>query len=319
MVGTCAYISHRVARVQPRNPSAPWVDSMGQQMSASVTTIRAFLRFCKISNWFRLRESAMPLSSELTRSRETWRWWRWRCHVNSLVNSLKGNEVVKSLLPAASEALLSLNGASFSGSRKCPRMLAIKCTNTICANISQEAMRDWAVRLPPNPELENQKYQNEALSKKSGNSLGCWNQATMPTARSVAMLASAAIGNVAVDGSRRLTRNGLWEMACCRKITSWWDLSESLTRLERTSNIKIQPAVKVRKACNTWVFVVTANWPSFRMRQPAEKGGMFTPSVKESSLVTFARKLSTCARVIHLGVRPPCDKSWYNTDRNGLK
>ena len=318
MVGTCAYISHRVARVQPRNPSAPWVDSMGQQMSASVTTIRAFLRFCKISNWFRLRESAMTLSSELTRSRETWRWWRWRCHVNSLVNSLKGNEVVKSLLPAASEALLSLNGASFSGSRKCPRMLAIKCTDTICANISKEAMRNWAVRPATQSWIGKSEISKWSAVQKIWELAGCWIQAPMPTARSVA-IASAAIGNVAVDGSRRLTRNGLWEMACCRKTTSWWGLSESLTRLERTSNIKIQPAVKVRKACNAWVFVVTANWPSFRMRQPAEKGGMFTPSVKESSLVTFARKLSTCARVIHLGVRPPCDKSWYNTDRNGLK
>ena len=216
MVGTCAYISHRVARVQPRNPSAPWVDSMGQQMSASVTTIRAFLRFCKISNWFRLRESAMPLSSELTRSRETWRWWRWRCHVNSLVNSLKGNEVVKSLLPAASEALLSLNGASFSGSRKCPRMLAIKCTNTICANISQEAMRDWAVRPATQSWIGKSEISKWSAVQKIWELTGCWNQAPMPTARSVA-IASAAIGNVAVDGSRRLTRNGLWEMACCRK------------------------------------------------------------------------------------------------------
>ena len=87
----------------------------------------------------------MTLSSELTRPNKTWRWWRWRCHINSLVSSLEGNEMVKSLLPAASEALLSFNCASCTGSRKCPIMLAIKCTKTSCANISHEDMRDWAI------------------------------------------------------------------------------------------------------------------------------------------------------------------------------
>ena len=82
----------------------------------------------------------------------------------------------------------------------------------------------------------------------------------MPTARSVGQSHSAAIGNVAVDGSRRLTRNGLWENGLLQEKPQADEvLSESLTRLERTSNIKIQPAVKVRKACNAWVFVVTAN------------------------------------------------------------